>query len=101
MILQVEAVTAFMHIVFSLIAYLIVRPAHHEASLPFFVGVALTSNLSSFLVISVFALAIVFLAFKRGLNPDNVVIPVITSTSDTVATLSIIPAIAILKLIEI
>ena len=98
-IFQVEAVAALMHIVFGIVAYLIVRPTSRLASLPFLMGVALVSNLSSFLVISVFALVVAFYAFKRGLNPDNVVIPAITSTSDTVATLSMLPAIAILKLI--
>lgn len=100
-VLQVEAVAAPMHIVLGVVAYLMVRPLFPGASVTFLVGVALVSNLSSFLVVSVFALAVAFLAFKRGLNPDNVVIPAITSTSDTVATLSILPAIAVLKLIGV
>jgi len=99
-IFQVEAVAALMHVVLGVAAYLIVAPSSGGASLSFLVGVALVSNLSSFLVISVFALVVAFLAFKRGLNPDNVVIPAITSTSDTVATLSMLPAISVLKLIR-
>ena len=99
--IQVEAVAALMHIVLGVSAYVMVEPAFRGASLPFLAGVALVSNLSSFLVISVFALVVAFLAFKRGLNPDNVVIPAITSTSDTVATLSILPALAIFKLFGI
>lgn len=98
-ILQVEAVAALMHVVLGVVAYLMVKPAFPGASLPFLVGVALASNLSTFLVISVFALVVAFFAFKRGLNPDNVAIPAITSTSDTAATLSFLPAIAFLKLV--
>jgi len=97
-ILRVEAVAALMHVVLGVVSYLIARPAFPGASLPFLVGVALASNLSTFLVISVFVLVVAFFAFKRGLNPDNVVIPAITSTSDTVATLSLVPAVVILKL---
>ena len=97
-IIQVEAVAALMHIVLGVVAYVMVEPAFSGASLPFLVGVALVSNLSSFLVVSVFALVVAFFAFKRGLNPDNVVIPAITSTSDTTATLSILPALTIFKL---
>ncbi len=97
-ILRVEAVAALMHVVLGVVSYLIARPAFPGASPPFLVGVALASNLSTFLVISVFVLVVAFFAFKRGLNPDNMVIPAITSTSDTVATLSLVPAVVILKL---
>jgi len=100
-ILQVEAVAALMHVVFGVVAYFIVKQASPAASLRFLVGVALISNVSSFLVISAFALVVAFFSFKRGLNPDNVVIPIITSTSDTVSTLSILPAFSIVKLIGV
>ena len=100
-ILQVEAVAALMHVVFGAVAYLIVKPVSPGASLPFLMGVALVSNLSSFLVISAFALVVAFFSFRRGLNPDNVVIPIITSTSDTVATLSMFPAFSIVKLMGV
>ncbi|MCW3991937.1 MAG: magnesium transporter [Candidatus Bathyarchaeota archaeon] len=96
-IFQVESVAAVMHVVFGISAYLLARTASPQASLPFLVGVALLSNLSSFIVISFLALGVSFLAFRRGLNPDNVVIPAITSTSDMVATLSMLPAMAILR----
>jgi len=99
--IKVEAVAALIHIVFGVVAYFIVVPSSSEASLLFLVGVALVSNLFTFSIISVFALVVAFLAFRRGLNPDNVVIPAITSTSDTAATLSILPALALIKLIGI
>ena len=100
-ILKVEAVAALMHVVFGTVAYLIVKPTSPGASLPFLVGAALISNLSSFLVISAFALVVAFYSFRRGLNPDNVVIPIITSTSDTVATLSILPALSIIRILGV
>jgi mgtE-like transporter len=98
---QVEVVALLMHVFFGVIAYLIVRPTTSDASFPSLGGVALFSNLSSFLLISLFAIVVAFLAFKWGLNPDNVVIPVITSMSDTVATLALFPALIILKFIGV
>ncbi len=60
---------------------------------------ALTANLLSFGVISVFALYSAHRAFERGLNPDNVVIPAITTASDTAATLALSPAVAAARLL--
>jgi len=97
--LKIEAVAALMHGVSGVVAYLMKSP--YGASLGFLVGVALVSNLSSFFVVSVLALVVAFLAFNRGLNPDNVVIPAITSTSDTVATLSMLAAVALLKFVNV
>jgi mgtE-like transporter len=98
-IFQVEPVAAFMHIILGVIAYTIVAPTSSGANLLFLAGFALVSNLNTFLVISLFALVVAFLSYRRGLNPDNVVIPAITSISDTVATMSMLPSIYILKMI--
>ena len=57
------------------------------------VVVAVSANVSSFIIISLLALVVANITFKRGLNPDNLVIPAITSISDSVATLCIFPAI--------
>lgn len=92
-ILQVEGAAALIHVVFALLSYIIAR--YQGAKLVFLISVALISNISSFMLISVFAVIVAFTAFQRGLNPDNVVIPAITSTSDTVATLTLVPAAAI------
>ncbi len=100
-ILQVESVALPMHAVFGLITYGIVAASIPEARLPILVGGALISNLMTFGFIALFALWIAHIAFNRGLNPDNVVIPVITSLSDSVATLSLLPSIAILGLIGV
>jgi len=89
-VFHVESAAFLMHSIFGIVTYLFVSHSNPGADPWFLVRIALYSNLSSFLVISLFAFAIAYLSFERGLNPDNVVIPVITSVSDTVATLSLI-----------
>ncbi len=96
-ILQVEVPAAFMHVVFGVIAFML--SVGQGAALMPLIGVALSSNLMSFIIITVFALWSAHLAFERGLNPDNVVIPAITSVSDTTATLAITPAIMVARLL--
>jgi mgtE-like transporter len=98
---QVESVAFLMHMVFGAVTYLITIPTLPGASLSLLVGMALVSNLSTFIFIALIALGAAHLAFRRGLNPDNVVIPVITSLSDTLATLSLLPSVAILKVLGI
>ena len=98
-IFRVETIAVIMHVVAGTVAYIIKSP--FGASLSFLVSAALITNLSSFFFISILAIVVAFLAFNRGLNPDNVVIPVITSTSDTVATLSMMAAVIFLKLVNI
>ena len=100
-VLQVESVALLMHIVFGVITYSMTRAVAPGASLRALVGIALVSNLATFALISLVALGAAHLAFRRGLNPDNVVIPVITSLSDSLATLSLLPSIAILGLIGV
>ena len=96
-IVQVEVPSAFMHVAFGVIAYILSRG--QGASLIPLIVVALSSNLMSFSIITVFALWSAHIAFDRGLNPDNVVIPAITSVSDTTATLAITPAIMVARLL--
>jgi mgtE-like transporter len=99
LIFQVESVALLIHAVFGIVAYLIVRPGVPGVSLGTLMEMALLSNLLSFLPIALFALVVAHQAFKRGLNPDNVTIPVITSVSDTVATVALFLAISILRLL--
>jgi len=98
-IAQVEAPAALMHVVFAFTAWLITGPGAPGVSLATLLAVALTANLLSFGVISVFALYSAHLAFERGLNPDNVVIPAITTASDSAATLALFPAVAAARLL--
>jgi mgtE-like transporter len=100
-ILQVEGVAFGMHIVFGIVAYLIISPASPGISLIFLVGVAVTTNITTFLVIGFFALIIAYFSFQQGLNPDNIVIPAITTISDSVATIAVNPVIFLLKLIGV
>jgi mgtE-like transporter len=98
-IVQVEVPAAFMHIVFAILSFFIVGKNTLNNNLSFLIAVSIMSNLISFLVISIFALFSAYQAFQRGLNPDNIVIPAITSISDTTATLSVTPAIFVAHLI--
>ena len=96
-IIEVEIPAAFMHVMFGVISFLL--SAKQGASLISLVSIALACNFFSFLVISVFALWSAHVSFERGLNPDNVVIPAITSLSDTTATISVTPALIIIGLL--
>jgi mgtE-like transporter len=98
-IAKVEAPAAFMHVIFAFTAWLITGPGAPGVSLATLLAVALTANLLSFGVISVFALYSAHQAFERGLNPDNVVIPAITTLSDSAATLALSPAVAAARLL--
>ncbi len=96
-IVQVEVPAAFMHVIFGVVAFILSR-GQGAALMPLII-VALSSNLMSFSIITVFALWSAYLAFEKGLNPDNIVIPAITSVSDTTATLAVTPAIMVTRLL--
>lgn len=98
-IMQVEGVALLIHGFFGLVTYAIVRPSVKAADLAFLVSVATLSNLISFLPIAIVALAVAHAAYKRGLNPDNVAIPVITTVADTAATLTLFLVLNILDLV--
>jgi len=96
--LRVEAAAFPLHLLFAFAAYLLLG-APDAAVLRFLIAVSLLSNLLSFLTISLFALLLAHVAHRRGLNPDNVVIPTITSASDTVATLTLLPVLTLTGLL--
>jgi mgtE-like transporter len=98
-IMQVEGVALLIHGFFGLVTYAIVKPSVKAADLASLVTVAALSNLISFLPIAIVALAVAHAAYKRGLNPDNVAIPVITTVADTAATLTLFLVLNILDLI--
>lgn len=100
-IAQVEAVAFLMHVVFGVVSYLLVLSATPEATLLSLIAAAIIGNLVSFLLVSLFALFVASQAFERGLNPDNVVIPVITTASDTVATLTLPVTLILLRVLGI
>ena len=88
-IMQVEGVALIIHGFFGLVTYIIVKPSIKTADLASLISVAALSNLISFLPIALVALAVAHAAYNRGLNPDNVAIPVITTIADTTATLTL------------
>ena len=98
-IMQVEGVAILIHGFFGLITYLIVKPSVKAADLASLVSVATLVNLISFLPIAIVALAVAHMAYERGLNPDNVAIPVITTVADTAATLTLFLVLNILGII--
>jgi mgtE-like transporter len=98
-IMQVESVALLIHVFFGLVTYLIVKPSVKAADLASLISVAVLSNLISFIPIALVALAVAHAAYKRGLNPDNVAIPVITTVADTAATLTLFLVLNILDLI--
>jgi mgtE-like transporter len=95
-IIQVEIPAFIMHIVFGVISFLL--SLGQGAKLIPLIFIALSCNLLSFLIISLFALWSAHVSFERGLNPDNIVIPAITSLSDTTATIVVSPAIFLAQL---
>lgn len=98
-IMQVEGVALLIHVFFGLVTYLIVKPSVKAADLASLVSVAVLSNLINFLPIALVALAVAHAAYKRGLNPDNVAIPVITTVADSAATLTLFLVLNILYLV--
>lgn len=98
-IIEVEIPAAFMHVIFALTGYLITGPGTPGISLAFLLFTAIGTNLLSFSFIAIFAIFSANLAYQRGLNPDNIVIPAITTLSDTTATICISPAVLLAMLI--
>lgn len=95
-LITVELAGAIWHILFGVVAFLIGVSAGLDPNLGLLVAVALTTNLISFLFISTFSIAIATQTFKRGLDPDNFVIPLVTSVSDITATLVLISVMILL-----
>jgi mgtE-like transporter len=97
LIILVEIPGVIMSMVFAFISFMISKS--QGAVLSFLVSTALFCNFMSFAVISVFALWSAHIAFQRGLNPDNIVIPAITSLSDTTATIALKPALLVARIL--
>jgi cation transporter-like permease len=95
-LITVELAGAVWHILFGVVAFLIGVSAGLDPNLGLLVAVALTTNLISFLFISTFSIGIATQTFKRGLDPDNFVIPLVTSVSDITATLVLISVMSLL-----
>ncbi|WP_255198412.1 magnesium transporter [Halorarius litoreus] len=77
------ATTAF------LLLLLLGRP---RAALPVLVGIAVLSGLISGSVLIVAVVSVVFVGYRRGLNPDTLAGPVVTTTGDVVGVATLLLA---------
>ncbi len=95
-LISVEIAGALIHLVFGLVTFLLARATGLAAELSLLVRIALMCNIISFLLISALSLLVATQTFKRGLDPDNFVIPAVTSVSDIGATMALIATLTIL-----
>jgi len=65
------------------------RPA---APLPTLLGIALVAGLVSGLLLTVAVVSVVFVGYRRGLNPDTLAGPVVTTTGDVVGVATLLAA---------
>jgi mgtE-like transporter len=72
-----------------LLLFLLGRP---RASLASLVGIALIAGLISGLLLTVTVVGVVFLGYRRGLNPDTLAGPVVTTTGDVVGVATMLLA---------
>lgn len=94
-LLAVESSAIIVHILIGIMGFFIATAQSINISMAPLVEVALISNLLSFLVISLISLAVAVASFRRGWDPDNLVIPIIASLSDATATLCLVVALAV------
>jgi mgtE-like transporter len=95
-LLSIEIAALLIHTILSIAIYLTGSLTNVSVDLFFIIKVALISNVMSFLIISIFSLIIATQTFRLGLDPDNFVIPLTTSVSDTVSTLILITVLMLL-----
>ena len=72
-----------------LLLFLLGRP---RASLASLVGIALIAGLISGLLLTVTVVGVVFLGYRRGLNPDTLAGPVVTTSGDVVGVATMLLA---------
>jgi mgtE-like transporter len=95
-LISVETAAFLMHVVFGVVAFLLGSATGLAPNLMFLVSIALITNVITFSMISMLSLATAIQTFKFGLDPDNLVIPMVTSVSDLVATTSLWSVIQVL-----
>jgi len=96
-LVSVEIAAAVMHVLFGVTAFLLGMATGFTPDLLLLVNIALITNLISFLFIALLSFMVATQTFKLRLDPDNFVIPLVTSISDFAATLALIAALLILK----
>jgi mgtE-like transporter len=95
-LISVETAAFLMHVVFGVVAFLLGSATGLAPNLMFLVSIALITNVITFSMISMLSLATAIQTFKFGLDPDNLVIPMVTSVSDLIATTSLWSVIQVL-----
>jgi mgtE-like transporter len=95
-LLSVETAAAAIHLLFGVVSFLLGAATGLSPDLMLLVKVALTSNLLSFPFIYFLSIISATQTFKYGLDPDNFVIPLVTSVSDLGATLALIAAVKVM-----
>lgn len=66
------------------------------STLPRFTALLFTTNLIAALTIISISFAVAVLTFRRGLDPDNFVIPIESSLADSITTISLLVAISVI-----
>ena len=92
---SIEIASASMHTMFGVVAFSLGRAIGLNPDLLSLITISLTVNFIGFFFISFLSLAVATQTFKRGLDPDNFVIPLVASVSDIGATLALMAAITI------
>lgn len=88
-LIPVESMAFLLHIVYAAVGFLLSKGAGLTVSFTKLIGITLASNLMAFPAIFAIAYLIAIMTFKKGLDPDNFVIPLETSMADSLATLSV------------
>ena len=96
-LVSVEIAAIFIHIMFGLTAFLLGRVTGFFPNLWSLINISIMSNLISFIFISLLAFVVATQTFKYSLDPDNFVIPLVTSIADFVDTLALILTLMILR----
>lgn len=88
-LIPVEGMAFLLHVVYGLIAFLLSKRVGLTMPMLKILGITVVSNLVTFPAIFVVAYLVAIMTFKKGLDPDNFVIPLETSIADSLATISI------------
>jgi mgtE-like transporter len=87
--IPIEAAAFILHIFYALSGFVLSQGTRFSIPLKNFFLIVLPSNLLTFPIIFLISYGIAVITFKKGLDPDNFVVPLETSIADLLATVSI------------
>lgn len=91
----------FISIFAAAVAYgVLVALARPAASLLSLAGIALVAGLLSGIALTVIVVGVVFAGYRRGLNPDTLVGPVVTTTGDVFGMAALLAAVRLILALE-